>query len=677
MVHFQNRTEAGVILADKLSHLKEEIKKEKPLVLAIPRGGVPVAFEVAKKLHADLDLLIVKKIGAPDNPELAIGAISEEGAPWLNNNLIDYYGITAKEMEPLINEKLAEVKNLAFQLRGSHAAIPVEGRTLIIVDDGIATGATLRVAIQFLRQRNPKKIIIAVPVAPEATLEPLRQLADEVICLETPSPFIAVGEWYRDFSQVSEGEVLNLLHSPQMARAPLSQEIVYYDGMTELRADLQLVEETKALIVFAHESGGNRHSPGNRFVAKELNKIGFSTLLVDLLTEKETQDRENVFNIELAIDRLLKASEAGFAHLTQAKIPLGYFGANTGAAAVLGAAAKSSRSICAIVSRGGRPDLVNKYLRRVKAPTLLIVGGEDPEVTAFNELAAERLAVSQMVLIPQATHSFAEPEVLEEVVEYAADWFLKYAPLAKTSAPPKENIVREMEERAHPIGGEGAWQELIERVAKSRIVMLGEASHGTAEFYSVRRMISEKLIQDHGFDFIAVEGDWPDCQKLNEYIHGGGKSAMDVMRQFQRWPTWMWANEEVASLIEWMQNYQAGFYGLDVYSLFDSLDYVQTHLKSINPELAQEVRKAYSCFEPFERNEKAYVQHLLKFEEGCRKEVVESLGKILRLRLTDLEVKEGELFSAQQNARIVKNAEEYYRAMLTGGAESWNVRDQH
>ncbi|HEY8269389.1 MAG TPA: erythromycin esterase family protein [Pseudobdellovibrionaceae bacterium] len=679
MVCFQNRIEAGIILADKLLHsLKQGTKggkKEKPLVLAIPRGGVPVAYEVAKKLQADLDLLIVKKIGTPENPELAIGAVSEEGTPWLNSKIINHFNIKNADIQAMVEKKLEEVQSQVRRLRGSRPAIPVEGRVLIIVDDGIATGATLRAAIHLLRERQPEKIIIAVPVAPEATLESLRQIADEVVCLETPFPFIAVGDWYQDFSQVSDEEVISLLHGKVVPDEIVGKEMTYYDGTIELKADLQLVANMKGLVVFIHESEGSRHSRGNLQVAEELNKIGFATLVPALLTERESEDRKNIFNMELLIDRLLKVSDAVIPHLAQVHgvhSSLAYFGTGTGAAVALGAAAKSSRDIFAIISHGGRPDLVNKYLRRVKSPTLLMVSEADLEVITLNELAAQRLATVQMVII-------IELEAIAEVVEYTADWLLQYAPRPKAPLPPKEHIVRAIEERAQPIHSEGAWYNLIEKLAKSRIVMLGEATHGTAEFYDIRRMISEKLIRDHEFDFIAVEGDWPDSQKLNDYIQGksSSRTAMDIMHHFQRWPTWMWANDEVAALIEWMQNYKAGFYGLDVYSLFESMDYVQSYIQRISPELAQEMKAAYSCFEPFEKNEKAYAQSLLKFEEGCRREVVENLRKILRLRLADLEVKDGDLFSAQQNARIVKNAEEYYRAMLSGGAESWNIRDQH
>ena len=530
---FKNRTEAGRFLAEKLL----KYQSMKPLILAIPRGGVPVAAEVAEKLHADLDLLMVKKIGAPDNRELAIGAISEDGQPWLNSRIISRLGIKTATLKKISAEKALEVKAQIQKLRGSKKAVPVEGRVLIVIDDGIATGATLLAAVHLLRARKPKKIIIAAPVAPESTLEEIRKVADDVVALKTPYPFYAVGDWYHEFTQVEDDEVLKLLHrrdaagktdiSPEAAR-----EITIHDGTAELKADLQLVQDMKGLVVFAHGSSSSRHSPRNRFVATELNKAGFATLLADLLTENEAADRKNVFDIELLIRRLLRATDEGLKNMPEGrKVPIAYFGASTGAAAALGAAAQSSQEVFAVISRGGRPDLADRYLAQVSAPTLLIVGGDDTPVIPLNKNAAKLLKTSKMILIPKATHLFEEAGALEKVVEYSIDWLQQFTPAPKVPLPPQESVVREIENQAHPVLDEKSWNDLIQNLAKAQVVMLGEATHGTAEFYSLRRMISEKLIRDHGFDFIAVEGDWPDCQKLHDYIRTGqGGSAKNIMR---------------------------------------------------------------------------------------------------------------------------------------------------
>jgi len=208
MMRFKNRKEAGKLLAEKLV----TYQKEKPLVLAIPRGGVPVAKEVADNLKADLDILVVKKIGAPGNPEVAIGAISEDGCPWFNNRVVSLIGMKVTALKAAADEKALEVKAQLQRLRGSRKAIPIEGRNVIVIDDGIATGATLLAAIHLLRARNPRKIIVAAPVAPASSLEEIERVADQIICLECPFPFMAVGDWYEDFKQVSDQEVLSILN---------------------------------------------------------------------------------------------------------------------------------------------------------------------------------------------------------------------------------------------------------------------------------------------------------------------------------------------------------------------------------------------------------------------------------------------------------------------------------
>jgi erythromycin esterase-like protein len=225
--------------------------------------------------------------------------------------------------------------------------------------------------------------------------------------------------------------------------------------------------------------------------------------------------------------------------------------------------------------------------------------------------------------------------------------------------------------------------ELARKLSTRRIVMLGEASHGTHEFYDLRRQISEILIADYGFRLIAVEGDWPPCARLNEYIQGEGPAnVVTALSAFRRWPTWMWANTETMTLAENLRRHnarvaprrRAGFFGLDVYSLFESIDEVLRQLHTFDPQLARALRARYACFEPFEKDEKAYARTLLQMPAGCRESAVESLQMLLGVRMDQI----GDtLFDAQQNARIVANAENYYRAMVHGDEDSWNVRDAH
>lgn len=243
-----------------------------------------------------------------------------------------------------------------------------------------------------------------------------------------------------------------------------------------------------------------------------------------------------------------------------------------------------------------------------------------------------------------------------------------------------------LKSRARALTTANDLESLLEEIASRRIVMLGESTHGTHEFYEWRRLISERLISRHGFRFIAVEGDWPPAWELDRFVkHHREGPTHDVLRSFRRWPTWMWANEETARLAEWLREFnasrpegqRAGFYGLDVYSLFESIDVVLRELDQINPFLAKGVAERYACFDSFDRNERAYAKSLLVAPEGCEAQVTDTLSRLLRARL-DREVTQGDaFFDAVQNARIVANAERYYRAMVFADETSWNVRDQH
>jgi putative phosphoribosyl transferase len=209
MRYFTNRTEAGLLLAEKLS----EYQLDNPLILALPRGGVPVAAAIAQKFHFQMDLLSVKKIGAPLNAEFAIGAVSENGKPWLNEEVVHSLRITPDKLKEIVRKKTEEARQKTELFRGYLPEISKKDREVILIDDGIATGATVMVAIRILQAQGAKKIVIAVPVAPESTLEELRKQADEVICLMTPEPFMAVGNFYHDFAQVSDQDVLEILQA--------------------------------------------------------------------------------------------------------------------------------------------------------------------------------------------------------------------------------------------------------------------------------------------------------------------------------------------------------------------------------------------------------------------------------------------------------------------------------
>ena len=218
---------------------------------------------------------------------------------------------------------------------------------------------------------------------------------------------------------------------------------------------------------------------------------------------------------------------------------------------------------------------------------------------------------------------------------------------------------------------------LLERIGDARIVMLGEASHGTHEYYTWRTRISQRLIEERGFGFIAVEGDWPDCMALTRALvpHEGEKgSIVDALGAFRRWPTWMWANWEIAALGEWLRGRDVGFYGLDVYSLYESMDAILGHLRQRHPDAVADAQRAFGCFDPYERDPVAYARATAMLPTDCEDEVIDVLQNLLASR------KPGEgddHFDAEMNAWAAVDAEAYYRTMVRGSSESWNVRDTH
>jgi erythromycin esterase len=238
----------------------------------------------------------------------------------------------------------------------------------------------------------------------------------------------------------------------------------------------------------------------------------------------------------------------------------------------------------------------------------------------------------------------------------------------------------------HALTTKASLEPLINDIGDRRIVMLGEASHGTHEYYTWRTAISKRLIQEQGFRFIAVEGDWPDCYQINRYVKGyadAGNNTEDILKKFDRWPTWMWSNWEIAALAEWLREYnhsllpdkKIGFYGLDVYSLWDSMRAMMNYLEKEDPAAAHTVKKAIQCFEPFNEDERSYAHYTLK-DHGCRDEVLRLLQEI-RLKAQFLDGDKEAGFNAEQNALIAVNAEKYFRNMIGFDNESWNIRDRH
>ncbi len=449
MALFRDRRDAGRKLAQSLSRYR---RQPDVIVLALPRGGVPVAFEVARTLEAPLEVFLVRKLGVPGQEELAMGAIASGGVRVLNQDVVHALSIPDEVIDAVADRELRELERRERAYRDQRPAPEVRGRTVILIDDGLATGASVRAAIVALRELKPARLVVAVPTAAPETCAELREMVDDIVCAVTPEPFYGVGFWYEDFSQTSDEEVRALLEqaaarfSPQRgmdgesAMKPNTGEdrsIEVEAGGVTMAGNLAIPRGAEAVVVFAHGSGSSRFSRRNRFVAQVLQDGGMATLLFDLLTAEEEEvdslSGQFRFDIDLLSDRMISMTDWLRKQPETSAMTIGYFGASTGAAAALVAAADRPESVFAVVSRGGRPDLAIPHLSRVKAPTLLIVGGNDLPVIRLNrEALAQIRAEKRVEILPGATHLFEEPGALEEVARLARDWFAEHLPSKKS-----------------------------------------------------------------------------------------------------------------------------------------------------------------------------------------------------------------------------------------------------
>lgn len=480
-MRFKDRTHAGRELAARLA---EYANRSDVIVLALPRGGVPVAYEVATRLKAPLDVFLVRKLGVPGHSELAMGAIAAGGIEVLSHDLIAQLGVPAALIQQVAARERMELERRDRAFRGDRTAPDLADRTVILIDDGLATGSTMEAAILAVREHKPAAIVVAVPIGARDTCERLRRLADTVVCLDAPAAFQAVGLWYDDFTQTTDEEVRVLLDAANRPTSP-------------------------------HNSASSRR--------------------------------------------------AGAVEVVRAR---------------------------AVPLRG------------------------DPD-------------------------------------QYDA---------------------------------------LMDGIGDAQIVLLGEATHGTHEFYRARALITRRLITEKGFSAVAVEADWPDAYRVNRYIRsvGNDEEAVDALSDFARFPTWMWRNADVLDFIGWLRTYNepraadahVGFYGLDLYSLRASMRAVLDYLDKVDPEGAKRARARYACFDQFgdEMQDYGYATSF-GLHPSCERAVVTQLIELYQKRVEyasrDGRVAADDFFYAQENARLVKNAEQYYRTMFAGRVESWNLRDRH
>ncbi len=483
---FKDRREAGQVLAGLLQAYRG---RPDVVVLGLARGGLPVAFEVARSIGAPLDAFIVRKLGAPGHEEFALGALASGGRVVVNDDVLRGLRVTPQQLREIAEREARELERREAAYRGGRPPLNVTGKTVILVDDGLATGSSMMAAVQALRESEPAEIVIAVPAAPESTCREFAAIVDDMVCASMPTPFLAVGESFWDFTQVTDDEVRQLLATP-----------------------------------------------------------------------------------------------------------------TTGAA-----------------------------VERAVVPT----PGELVAVAAIDAPGG----------VPPA-------DVLEDLI------------------------------------------------GDARVVLIGESSHGTHEFYDARAEITKWLIEHKGFNAVAAEADWPDAYRVNRYVRGldsisGGEddSPEEALRGFQRFPAWMWRNTVVRDFVGWLRWHngrcaadgrrQTGFYGLDLYSLHRSMQEVIGYLDTVDPAAAARARTRYGCFDHSAGDDGQAYGYAAAFGAGqsCERQAVEQLVELQRSALDylrhDGEPAEDELFYAQQNAVTVRNAEAYYRGMFAGRVTSWNMRDKH
>jgi putative phosphoribosyl transferase len=443
---FRDRDHAGRVLGlsvDALANRRDVI------VLALPRGGVPVARQVAHVIGAPLDVIVARKLGVPGIGEVALGAIAEGRDRVVEDAVGWYVGVPRRVVARIANRERAELVRQRRVFRSGCPLPDLRRRTVVLVDDGIATGATLRAAALAVRRCRPVRLIAAVPVASAASCADMRGVVDDLIVTATPEPFGTVSACYEDFSPVQDMDVLRLLgREPRVAGtdnacAPdgdVEREvsIPIADAGDGIAGDLGLPNDDplavrggrgavpRGLVILVHGGGSTRHSYRNRYLAARLRMEGWTTLRLDLLLGYEqTLDVDGVlrFDVGFLARRVVAASEWAASQNGWPVGPVILFGASTGAAAALVAAAERPELIAGVVTRGGRVDRAAAALPRVRAPVLMIAGSMDAETVRSNREALSVLGGdARLTVVRGAGHTFEEPGALGEVAERAVAW---------------------------------------------------------------------------------------------------------------------------------------------------------------------------------------------------------------------------------------------------------------
>jgi predicted phosphoribosyltransferase len=425
-MRFTDRRQAGRLLAERLVHWRSRA----PIVLGVPRGGVPVAFGVAERLGARLDVLVAHKLGVPYQPEVAMGAVAEGGVDLLADAVVRACDVTRQEVAAVRDQAREEVTRRVELYRAGRDRLSLDGQVVIIVDDGIATGATVRAACVAARDAGAIRVVVAVPVAPADAVRTLWPDADGLVTLTTPDDLVAVGAWYDDFHQVTDDEVTSLLDAAGSRWTVENEPIVVPDQRAPSEP---LPEHAVGLVILPYSGATARFGTRGQSVSDSLSQMGYRTVLVDLLTADEERRRGRVHDVALLADRLRDAIRVE----RNSGEWLGCFATGTGAAAALWTAADPDSDIGAIVCHNGRVDLPGPRLADVTAPTLLVVGARDRFLLDVNQQAAIHLRCpNELHAVPGATDQLNSPEAQMVVAELAGRWFDKWHshPVARAAA---------------------------------------------------------------------------------------------------------------------------------------------------------------------------------------------------------------------------------------------------
>ncbi len=422
---FTDRSEAGRRLAERVRpHAVDD-----PLVLALPRGGVPVGAELARRLDAEFDVLVVRKIGLPGRPELGVGAIAEDGRVLFDDLALARMRVPRQALSGTVDAERAELDRRRRVYRGERPPPRIAGRDCVVVDDGVATGGTARAALRMVRQAGPAQLVLAVPVASREAIAMLGEEADAVVVLGVPDNFRAVGEWYRDFDLLSDGHVTAIMSEVgrSHSRPGTARGVRVRAGDVYLDGDLTLPAVLRGAAVLAF--GEARGDPRWRAIASVLQRSGYATLMLDLLVGDERSSVGGGAATEVLGERLSSAVTWLRRATDAASEPVGVLGSGAAAPAALVTAARRPGDVAGVVVHGGRIDLAEPALPEVRAPVLVLLESRDSFVRELGEWARGRMGgPTDLKVMSGAEELLRGAKEWRRVAVETQDWFDRYLP---------------------------------------------------------------------------------------------------------------------------------------------------------------------------------------------------------------------------------------------------------